>query len=266
MRGRDHRTGFGEAARGGAPRWLAEADPCAAAEVLRSRLRRRRAVRFTASAHSRTGRAPPAGGGALHRARPGAPHPHGRAHGAQPLQRMCGIATADARATSTRCRPGTRTRITDTRKTTPGLRALERYAVRVGGGHNHRDNLGQRRAHQGQPHRRRRRHRARPSSARGRARRTRAASSVEVDSLAQLDEALAAGADIVLLDNMSTPDCARRCAARARRARLPRGLGRRSPSSASASSPRRASTSSASAPSRTRRPRPTSASTSQAHG
>src|SRR6202050_4838358 len=34
------------------------------------------------------------------------------------------------------------TRITDTRKTTPGLRLLERYAVRAGGGRNHRDNLG----------------------------------------------------------------------------------------------------------------------------
>ncbi len=37
---------------------------------------------------------------------------------------------------------GCKARVTDTRKTTPGLRALERYAVRVGGGRNHRDNLG----------------------------------------------------------------------------------------------------------------------------
>src|SRR5690606_6432830 len=57
------------------------------------------------------------------------------------VQRMCGIAT-QARRYVGALAPGSRTRIADTRKTTPGLRILERYAVRTGGAHNHRDNLG----------------------------------------------------------------------------------------------------------------------------
>ena len=55
------------------------------------------------------------------------------------LQRMCGVATltrAYVDAAAGRCR------ICDTRKTMPGLRALDRYAVRCGGGHNHRNDLG----------------------------------------------------------------------------------------------------------------------------
>ena len=55
------------------------------------------------------------------------------------LQRLSGIATLTRRFVDA-CR-GTRARIVDTRKTTPGLRALERYAVRVGGGVNHRFGL-----------------------------------------------------------------------------------------------------------------------------
>jgi nicotinate-nucleotide pyrophosphorylase (carboxylating) len=56
------------------------------------------------------------------------------------VQRMSGVATKTRRLVD--ALPATsRTRITDTRKTTPGLRALERYAVRCGGGHNHRDDL-----------------------------------------------------------------------------------------------------------------------------
>ncbi len=54
------------------------------------------------------------------------------------LQRLSGTATITARAVAA---AGTRTRILDTRKTTPGLRAAERYAVRCGGGLNHRDSL-----------------------------------------------------------------------------------------------------------------------------
>jgi len=122
------------------------------------------------------------------------------------VQRMSGIATV-TRAYVNAVPPGTATRITDTRKTTPGLRVLERYAVRAGGGRNHRDNLGSavlikdnhvaacggvaaaiRRARDRAPHTCR--------------------IECEVDSLAQLDEALEAGADIVLLDNMSTEDVA----------------------------------------------------------
>jgi len=93
----------------------------------------------------------------------------------------------------------------DTRKTTPGLRFLERAAVRSGGGHNHRDGLwdailikdnhvaaagGVRRAIE-------------------RARRAQMPVEVEVESLDQLREALSTGAEIVLLDNM-TPELMRR--------------------------------------------------------
>jgi nicotinate-nucleotide pyrophosphorylase (carboxylating) len=57
------------------------------------------------------------------------------------LQRMCGISTmAHKYVIATR---GTTAKIYDTRKTTPGWRELEKYAVRCGGGHNHRYNLGQ---------------------------------------------------------------------------------------------------------------------------
>ncbi|WP_394842622.1 carboxylating nicotinate-nucleotide diphosphorylase [Pendulispora brunnea] len=122
------------------------------------------------------------------------------------VQRMSGIATI-TRSYVDALPPGSATRVTDTRKTTPGLRVLERYAVRAGGGRNHRDNLGSavlikdnhvaacggvaaaiRRARDRAPHTCR--------------------IECEVDSLSQLDEALEAGADIVLLDNMSTEDVA----------------------------------------------------------
>jgi nicotinate-nucleotide pyrophosphorylase (carboxylating) len=122
------------------------------------------------------------------------------------VQRMCGIATATRRFVDA-VPAGAKTRITDTRKTTPGLRLLERYAVRKGGGHNHRNDLGSavlikdnhivaaggvRQAIE---------------AARARAPHT-SKIECEVDSLEQLDEALGAGADIVLLDNMSTPTIA----------------------------------------------------------
>jgi len=58
------------------------------------------------------------------------------------VQRMSGIATLTARyVAAVATVPGARARIADTRKTTPGLRALERHAVRSGGGHNHRFSL-----------------------------------------------------------------------------------------------------------------------------
>src|SRR5205085_6312687 len=52
------------------------------------------------------------------------------------IQRLSGIATRTARFVQ--LVQGTGARIVDTRKTTPGLRILEKYAVRIGGGHNHR--------------------------------------------------------------------------------------------------------------------------------
>lgn len=118
------------------------------------------------------------------------------------VQRMCGIATATRRYVQA-LPTGSRTRITDTRKTTPGLRLLERYAVRRGGGHNHRNDLGSAVlikdnhivAAQG----------VTEAITRARARAPHTSKiECEVDSLEQLDEALAAGADIVLLDNMAT--------------------------------------------------------------
>jgi len=118
------------------------------------------------------------------------------------VQRMCGVAT-QTRAYVDAIPAGAKTRITDTRKTTPGLRALERYAVRVGGGHNHRDDLGAAVLIKDN-------HIAACGGVRATIERARAAAphtakiECEVDSLAQLDEALAARADIVLLDNMPT--------------------------------------------------------------
>jgi nicotinate-nucleotide pyrophosphorylase (carboxylating) len=118
------------------------------------------------------------------------------------VARMCGVATK-TRAYVDAVPVGCRARITDTRKTTPGLRALERYAVRVGGGHNHRDDLGAAVLIKDN-------HVAACGGVRAAIERARAAAShtakieCEVDSLDQLDEALSAGADIVLLDNMST--------------------------------------------------------------
>jgi nicotinate-nucleotide pyrophosphorylase (carboxylating) len=120
------------------------------------------------------------------------------------VQRMVGIATmartyVDAAASAGE---GTHTRISDTRKTTPGLRALERYAVRVGGAHNHRDNLGSAVLIKDN-------HIAacggvREAIVRARARAPHTSRiECEVDTLEQLDEALLAGADIVLLDNMN---------------------------------------------------------------
>ena len=119
------------------------------------------------------------------------------------VQRMSGVAT-QARRYVDAITPGTKARVTDTRKTTPGLRALERYAVRVGGAHNHRDDLGAAVLIKDN-------HIAACGGVRLAIERARAAAphtakiECEVDTLEQLDEALAARADIVLLDNMDTP-------------------------------------------------------------
>ncbi len=117
------------------------------------------------------------------------------------MQRMSGVATMTRRYVDA-VPGGCRTRITDTRKTTPGLRALERYAVRCGGGHNHREDLSSavlikdnhiaaagglteavRRARDYAPHTCR--------------------IECEVDSKEHLEEAISAGVDIVMLDNFS---------------------------------------------------------------
>jgi len=117
------------------------------------------------------------------------------------LQRLCGIATLTNQYV--RLVAGTKARIVDTRKTTPGLRLLEKYAVTVGGGANHRYNLADgvlvkdnhiaacggiatavARLRQRVPHTMR--------------------IEVECDRLEQVADCLACGIDSILLDNMTT--------------------------------------------------------------
>ena len=116
------------------------------------------------------------------------------------LGRMCGVATLTRRYMDAVA--GTEVRITDTRKTLPGWRGLDKYAVRAGGGFNHRQDLGSgilikdnhlvacgsitaavQRARSEGPH---------PLRV-----------EVEVETLAGAQEAAAAGAEVLLLDNMS---------------------------------------------------------------
>lgn len=118
------------------------------------------------------------------------------------LTHLSGIATL-TRAWSDAV-AGTGARIRDTRKTLPGLRALEKYAVRCGGGLNHRMSLGDAALIKDN-------HVAAAGSVRAaieavRARNPVIALEVEVDDLVQFDEAVAAGATLVLLDNFSTAD------------------------------------------------------------
>ena len=122
------------------------------------------------------------------------------------MQRLSGTATKTRECVKKI--EGTRATIADTRKTTPGLRVLEKYAVRVGGGSNHRFNLADgilikdnhivaaggiteavKRARKNAPHTLK--------------------VEVEVETFEQLEEALEAGADIIMLDNMSCEDMTR---------------------------------------------------------
>ncbi|MGZ0051310.1 carboxylating nicotinate-nucleotide diphosphorylase [Brevibacillus gelatini] len=116
------------------------------------------------------------------------------------MQRLSGIATKTSEYVAAVA--GTKARVVDTRKTTPGLRFLEKYAVRVGGGHNHRfalyDAVMIKDNH--------------IKGAGGIAQAVAAARAaiphtmtveVEAESLEQVREALEAGADIIMLDNMS---------------------------------------------------------------
>ena len=130
------------------------------------------------------------------------------------MQRLSGTATLARQFVDA---AGGRITVIDTRKTTPNLRVLEKYAVRAGGATNHRERLDDgilikdnhvrlaggvakavarmRDATRGMP------------------------IEVEAQSLAEVDEALAAGADIILLDNLSTPEiieAVKRCRGRAR--------------------------------------------------
>jgi nicotinate-nucleotide pyrophosphorylase (carboxylating) len=116
------------------------------------------------------------------------------------VQRMSGVATITRRYVAA-IPEGSRTRVVDTRKTTPGLRVLERYAVRCGGGHNHRDMLGSAVLIKDN-------HLVAAGGVRAAIERARAYAphstkiECEVDTMEQLHEALDAGIDILLLDNM----------------------------------------------------------------
>ncbi|MGO8928619.1 MAG: carboxylating nicotinate-nucleotide diphosphorylase [Limisphaerales bacterium] len=120
------------------------------------------------------------------------------------LQRLCGIATLTAQFVD--AVKGTRAQILDTRKTTPGWRRLEKYAVTCGGGRNHRlglfdmvlikdNHLAALRNES-------------PNAIAAAVQRARAKYpdlkvEVEADTLEQVEQAVAAGADIILLDNMN---------------------------------------------------------------
>jgi nicotinate-nucleotide pyrophosphorylase (carboxylating) len=117
------------------------------------------------------------------------------------LQRLSGVATATRRAVDALEAGGGKTRLLDTRKTTPGWRMLEKEAVRAGGGKNHRFSLGDGILIKDN-------HVAACGGVAEAVRRARASAGamlkieVEVVDLQGLDAAIAAGADIVLLDNM----------------------------------------------------------------
>jgi nicotinate-nucleotide pyrophosphorylase (carboxylating) len=118
------------------------------------------------------------------------------------LGRLCGIATLTRAYVEAVA--GTKARIADTRKTTPGLRALEKHAVLCGGGVNHRFGLDDAILIKDN-------HVAVCGGVGEAVRRARAVVGhlmkveVEVDGLDQLDEALAAGPDVIMLDNFTLP-------------------------------------------------------------
>ena len=119
------------------------------------------------------------------------------------LGRLCGIATLTR--TYVQAVAGTGARIADTRKTTPGLRALEKHAVACGGGLNHRFGLDDAILIKDN-------HVAVCGGVGEAVRRARAIAphqmkvEVEVDGLDQLDAALAEGPDVIMLDNFSLTD------------------------------------------------------------
>jgi nicotinate-nucleotide pyrophosphorylase (carboxylating) len=131
------------------------------------------------------------------------------------LQRLSGIATLTRRYADALA-PFPKVTLLDTRKTTPGLRSLERAAVRAGGGRNHRDGLWDAILIKDN-------HVAAAGgvvAAVKRARRAGMPVEVEVDSLEQLNEALQTGAETILLDNMSAAGMRRAVEITAGRAKL----------------------------------------------
>ena len=118
------------------------------------------------------------------------------------LQRLCGVATLTRKYVE--ALRGARTRLLDTRKTTPGMRQLEKAAVRAGGGSNHRGALFDGILVKDN-------HAAAAGGIAEAVRRAKAAASpflrveAEVSTPEQIEEALAAGADLLLLDNLGDP-------------------------------------------------------------
>jgi nicotinate-nucleotide pyrophosphorylase (carboxylating) len=119
-------------------------------------------------------------------------------------QRLSGIATLTAQFVE--AIKGTRARILDTRKTTPGLRRLEKYAVTCGGGQNHRIGLYDMiliKDNHLAALRNESPNAVAAAVARARAKYPQLKVEVEADTLDQVEQAVAAGADFVLLDNMN---------------------------------------------------------------
>jgi nicotinate-nucleotide pyrophosphorylase (carboxylating) len=175
------------------------------------------------------------------------------------LQRMSGVATLTNRFA--RRVEGTRAKIYDTRKTIPAWRALDKYAVRCGGGFNHRvglyDGLLVKDNHVAAMPLRELSGFLSGIVSRSRGEDAKRLVEVEVDTLEQLQEVLKVdGIDVILLDNMDCPACNRpsRCATDLirRRSSKPRVASRSKPS---AQSPSPASNASPSAPSHTPRRR-----------
>ena len=135
--------------------------------------------------------------------------------------RLCGIATLTRRYVD--LVDGTGAKILDTRKTTPGLRALEKYAVRCGGGTNHRMGLDD--AILIKDNHVRIAGGIEPALAAVRAAGSDRPVEIEADTLAQVEQALHAGAERILLDNMSPDEVAQAVGARTR-PRAARGVGR----------------------------------------
>jgi nicotinate-nucleotide pyrophosphorylase (carboxylating) len=130
------------------------------------------------------------------------------------LQRLSGIATRARRFVDA---SGGRITILDTRKTTPTLRALEKYAVRAGGATNHRAGLFD--AILIKDNHIRLAGSVAAAVRQARAHRPGTPVEIEAERLDQVDEALAAGADTILVDNMTTPqirDAVARATGRAR--------------------------------------------------
>ena len=119
------------------------------------------------------------------------------------LQRMSGIATYTRKIAD--LLEGSKTKLLDTRKTTPNMRVFEKYAVKVGGGHNHRYNLSDAILLKDN-------HIGAAGGVKEAVKMAKEYASfvckveVEVENLGMLKEALEAGADIIMLDNMNVED------------------------------------------------------------